>query len=145
MKAKLLWKRIPLRLKDPNTELSKLWPIIQNFILCKYSTAFQQANQFTNFSNDQFRELFSHFTERMREKLFSLVQIAYSSIRIKDLANFLHLDEEKIVKISLKSEWEIDETKNYLKPKKLPPNTIHQLNNQLQLEQLTKIVSFIET
>lgn len=145
MKAKLLWKRIPRSLKDPSTELSKLWPIIQNFILCKYSTSFQQANQLTDFSNDQLRNLFNHFTEKMREKLFNLVQVAYSSVRVNELADLLQLDEEKIIKISLQSEWEIDETKNYLFPKKLPSNEVHQLNNQLQLEQLTKIVSFIET
>lgn len=145
MKAKFLWKRIPSRLKDSNSELSKLWAIVQNFVLRKYAVAFQIANQLTNFSNDDLRTLFGYFTERMREKIFGLIQEAYSSIRIKDLANLLQLDEEKIEKISLQMDWEIDENKIYLKPKKLPPTEIFQINNQLQLEQLTKIVSFIET
>ncbi len=140
-----MWKRVPSNLKASNSELSKIWSVIQLFIQRNYSLAFERANQLTSFSNDEIRNLFSYFIENMREKLFNLVQVAYSSIDVREFASLLQLDEEKIIKIALQNEWKLDENRTFLIPKKSTSNEVNPIDNQLQMEQLTKIVSFIET
>ena len=70
MKAKFLWKRIPANLKVEQSELNRLWVLIQFFINRKYAQAFNLANQYKSanqsWSNAQLNSLVELLVEKSR-------------------------------------------------------------------------------
>jgi hypothetical protein len=122
MKAKFLWKRIPSHLKIEQSELNRLWVLIQLFINRKYAQAFSLANQYKsanqNWSNTELNSLVELLIEKSRERLFELVNVAYSSINVQELATNLGLSQEETTRIALSQGWALDDAKNFLMPKK---------------------------
>jgi COP9 signalosome complex subunit 8 len=123
MKAKFLWKRLPTHLKSENSELYRLWQIARCLIQRKYAQAFEIANQYKqsnqNWQNKELTNLFDYLIEKSKERLFLLVNVAYSSISIRELALNLGLSPEETTKIAQNQGWSIDNTNSYLLPKKL--------------------------
>jgi hypothetical protein len=123
MKAKFLWKRMPSHLKAENSELHRLWQIAQCLIQRKYSQAFEIVNQYKrsnqNWQNLELGTLIDYLIEKSKERIFLLVNVAYSSIRIRELALNLGLSEEETTKIALNQGWSLDNTNSFLIPKKL--------------------------
>jgi hypothetical protein len=123
MKAKFLWKRMPSHLKVENSELHRLWQIAQCLIQRKYSQAFEIVNQYKrsnqNWQNLELGNLIDYLIEKSKERFFLLVNVAYSSIRIRELALNLGLSDEETTKIALNQGWSLDNTNSFLIPKKL--------------------------
>lgn len=96
MKAKFLWRRIPIEMRQQSEELNRIWLIVQLLIQRKYEQAFQVYNQVkTNnqrWSSNDLSELMDNLIEISRQRIFDLVNSAYSSINIQDLANMLGLE-----------------------------------------------------
>jgi COP9 signalosome complex subunit 8 len=156
MKAKFLWKRVPDHFKQSNaeqqelSELNRLWQVAVLLIKRQYAQAFELVNRFKQEKNEFFRSielnnLLALLVEKIRDRLFDLVNVAYSSIRIDELAKLVGLDCERALAAALKREWVLDETKEYLLPKltvKTPQQTDN--TNSEQMHQLTKLVSYLE-
>ena len=123
MKAKFLWKRMSSHLKVENSELHRLWQIAQCLIQRKYSQAFEIVNQYKrsnqNWQNLELGNLIDYLIEKSKERFFLLVNVAYSSIRIRELALNLGLSDEETTKIALNQGWSLDNTNSFLIPKKL--------------------------
>ena len=123
MKAKFLWKRLPTHLKSENSELHRLWLIAQCLIQRKYAQAFEIVNQYKqsnqNWQNQELRNLIDYLIQKSKERFFLLVNVAYSSISIRELALNLGLSAEETTKIALNQGWSIDNTNSFLLPKKL--------------------------
>ena len=128
MKAKLLWKRIPSHFKLENSELTRLWHIVQCLIQRKYAQAFEIVNQYkqTNlhWQNDELTSLVDFLVEKSKERYFLLVNVAYSSISVQELSLNLGLSCEETSKIALSQGWSIDDTKLFLIPKKICKSNI---------------------
>lgn len=123
MKATLLWKRIPKSHKIEKSELNSLWNLIQLLIQSKYAQLFELANlHIRNTSNqwstDELKNLFNSLIEKTKERLFDLISIAYSSINIKEMATMFGISGDETVRICLSRGWTLDETHNFLIPKK---------------------------
>jgi len=96
MKAKFLWRRIPLEMRQQSEELNRVWIIVQLLIQRKYDQAFQVYNQFKEnnqvWSSNEFSKLMDYLIEISRQRVMDLVNLAYSSINIQDLANMLGVE-----------------------------------------------------
>jgi hypothetical protein len=68
-------------------------------------------------STEELRSLVWKLVEITREKILNLVQNAYSSININELASLLSLTPENTVSIVLKHEWSLNETNQFIFPK----------------------------
>ena len=151
MKAKILWKRIPKQLKsEQQTELNKLWNLVQHQIQRHYTQTFELINRHRNanalnmFSNQELNNLVLQFADKTRERLLNLIDAAYSSISIQELSQMLGLNSDEVVRICLLREWELDETKNFLFPKRKENKENVGISNRVQMQQLTSLVSYLE-
>jgi hypothetical protein len=123
MLAKFLWKRIPNGLKtDTNNELNSIWSIIRPLIQRQYNQAFEIANNYKRsnktWSSQELAQLLDKLIEISKERLFDLINVAYSSINLQEFAGLLGLSCEEAKKIALSRDWVVDETNTYLLPKK---------------------------
>jgi hypothetical protein len=154
-KAKFLWKRIPAHLKsDAQSELRRVWLVAQNLIQRNYAQAFDHVNANKNIAwqSEELTRLFDLLVETSRERLFELVRVAYTSIGCHELAQMLGLSEQETSRIALSQGWSMDPTnESYLiTPKKNCANlasssTNNIIPNRTQMQQLTSLVSFLET
>ncbi len=96
MKAKFLWRRIPIEMRQQSEELNRVWLIVQLLIQRKYDQAFQVYNQINAnnqcWSSNELNELINYLIDISRQRVFDLVNLAYSSINIQELANMLGLE-----------------------------------------------------
>jgi len=124
MKAKFLWKRLPTALKknavDNQTELFQIWSLVQLLVERKYSQAFSCAYQLKSYqwSSEELGHLARQLVHASRERLFDLLNVAYSSISVKELANLLSSSTDEALKAALAQKWSLDETKEFLVPVK---------------------------
>lgn len=151
VRAKLLWKRIPNSVKQ-GAELARLWNLAQFFIQRQYSNAFELINthksasgQIQFFAQQDLNDLVTLLVEKTVQRLFDLVGVAYSSIRIRELAAMLQKSNDQVVKMALDREWLLDESNDYLFPKSKQENQADvNIANKVQMNQLTSLVSYLE-
>jgi hypothetical protein len=127
MLAKFLWKRIPNTLKsDTNNELNSIWLIVRPLIQRQYNQAFEVANNYKRsnktWSSHELAQLLDILIEISKERLFDLINVAYSSINLQEFADFFGLSCDEAKNIALSREWIMDETNIYLLPKRRGKN-----------------------
>ena len=130
MKAKFLWKRTPKSFKaDSQSELQRIWLLAQFLIQRKYNQAFEFANQLKKanykWSEPEIEILFERLIEISKEKLFELLNFAYSTINVQELATMLNLSAEEAIGIATSRNWTLDESKLFLLPKKKRKNHLY--------------------
>ncbi len=80
-------------MRQQSEELNRIWFIVQLLIQRKYDQAFQVYNQVKAsnrpWSSNELSGLMDNLIEISRERVLDLVNLAYSSINIQDLANML--------------------------------------------------------
>lgn len=121
LKAKFLWKRIPKNLiADQQSELNKIWSLVQLIIQRQYSQAFSVAYQFNkqSWSNSQLQNLFQVLIEKNKERLLDLISVGYSSISLNEFSTLFSLSNDEAIKLAVDHGWSIDETRSFLTPKK---------------------------
>jgi hypothetical protein len=124
MKAKLLWKRIPLILKsDPSSELSCIGAVVKLYVKREYPQAFRLINEYQSsgrvWSTPTLNVLLAQLVAKSRERYFVLVSNAYSSIDVNELASSVGLDVAETCNLALNSlGWSLDDTGKCLLPKK---------------------------
>ena len=124
MKAKFLWKRIPIHLKqDTTSELNRLWLLAQFLIQRKYAQAFDMVNRYKsanqNWQHQELTNLVDFLIEKSKERFFQLVNVAYSSISIQEFAINLGLTVEETTRIAITQGWTLDNSKTFLIPNKI--------------------------
>ena len=154
MKAKFMWKRVPKHFKqlDQNSELNRIWNLAQFLIQRQYAQAFeivqrfrvQNSNKINFFSNQELNNLLSLLVDKSIERLFDLINTAYSSISIQEMATQFCLNPTDIVKMALGKGWQLDESKLFLLPKRRQDREIVEIPNRVQMKQLTNLVSYLE-
>jgi hypothetical protein len=123
MKAKFLWKRIPKSVKtDPQSELHRVWSLTQFLIQRKYAQVFGYINQLRSmnyeWSSPEIGMLIIKLTEITRERLFDLLNYAYLTINVQEMAGFLSTQTEDAINIALSQNWTLDDSKLFLLPQK---------------------------
>lgn len=123
MQAKFLWKRMSKTLKvDSQSELQRIWSLAQLLIQRKHAQAYEFVNQLKKanyqWSSPEIQSLFERLVEMSKEKLFDLINFAYSTINVQELASMLSVSNEEAICIALSRSWTLDESKLFLLPKK---------------------------
>ena len=125
MKAKFLWRRIPSSLKISSvhnqSELHNVWSLSQLLIERKYAQVFALLKQLHAYqwSSEEIRKLVEELTTLTKMRLIELINLAYMSINVQELANMFGLTTiEEAIKFGLEQKWTLDETKIYLFPLK---------------------------
>ena len=139
-----MWKRIPASLKQlTDSELQRVWSFVQCLIERKYPEAFQlMVSQ--RWSNNELRETVDKLAAVTRRRLFDSVSVAYSSVRVSELAVMLGLSVDETCALAHAHAWSLDPTHKFLIP--IPTKTDKpSIANQVQMQQLTNLVSFLET
>jgi hypothetical protein len=123
MKAKFLWKRIPKSVKtDSQSEIHRIWSLTQFLIQRKYAQVFGYMNQLRSmnyeWSSPEIRILVNKLTEITRERLFDLLNYAYLTINVHEMAGFLSTQTDDAINIALSQNWTLDDSKLFLLPQK---------------------------
>lgn len=107
---------------DSNSELHHIWSLSQFLLQRKYKHVFDFSIQLKR-TNHQWSEpsiefLFKRVIELSRDRLFELLNFAYSTISVQELANLLSTSTEEAIGLALKQDWTIDASRSLLMPKK---------------------------
>ncbi|GLD51472.1 COP9 signalosome complex subunit 8 isoform X1 [Lates japonicus] len=84
------------------------------------------------------------FTESTRQRAYSLVAQAYTSITAEDFAAFVGYTVEEAVKGVVSQGWQADPATRMVMPKKPDPPPVSLVPNEQQLARLTDYVAFLE-
>ncbi|TDH07237.1 hypothetical protein EPR50_G00121490 [Perca flavescens] len=84
------------------------------------------------------------FTESTRQRAYSLVAQAYTSIAADDFAAFVGYSVEEAVKGVVSQGWQADPGTRMVMPKKPDPPPVSLVPNEQQLARLTDYVAFLE-
>lgn len=107
---------------ENQTELFHLWSLIQLFIERKYSQAFAFAHQQLKgyqWSSEELGNLVKQMMQTVQGRLFDLLNLAYSSISVKEVASLLgYVSTDEALKAGLAHNWSLDDTKEFLIPVK---------------------------
>uniref|UniRef100_A0A8C6M9M6 COP9 signalosome complex subunit 8 n=1 Tax=Nothobranchius furzeri TaxID=105023 RepID=A0A8C6M9M6_NOTFU len=82
--------------------------------------------------------------ESTRQRAYSLVAQAYTSIAVEDFAAFVGYSVDEAVKGVLSQGWQADPTTRMVMPKKPDPPPVALVPNEQQLARLTDYVAFLE-
>uniref|UniRef100_A0A3Q3LYF2 COP9 signalosome complex subunit 8 n=1 Tax=Mastacembelus armatus TaxID=205130 RepID=A0A3Q3LYF2_9TELE len=82
--------------------------------------------------------------ESTRQRAYSLVAQAYTSITAEDFAAFVGYSVEEAVKGVVSQGWQADPTTRMVMPKKPDPPPVSLVPNEQQLARLTDYVAFLE-
>lgn len=110
----------------------------------KYSIAFDLVKT-TTFTNQEIQEYIYKLIELTKQDLFILISNAYTSISIQELSNIFCMSIDECIKIGKSLNWSLDG--DYLKPCKqnLTNKQSNVQSTDEQMQQLTSLVSFLET
>ena len=152
MKAKFLWKRIPSHLKQQGqSELNQLWTFSEFLIKRQYSEAFglinkhQNANKIQFLSNTDLNSLITLLVEKTKERILDLINVAYSSISLNDISSLFSITTDEVLKLALAREWTQDDSKQFLITRRKQDKEISNIHNKIQMQQLTNLVSYLDT
>lgn len=94
-----------------------IWSLVQLLIERKYPEAYDRVNQL-QFSSKEMSDLVDLLIKKSKERLFDLINVAYSSISVKDMAQTFRITPEEAIKIAKSQGWHLDDSNTFLMPKK---------------------------
>ncbi|CAG8442499.1 2219_t:CDS:2 [Diversispora eburnea] len=139
--ARFLWKRLPDNIKGNSKELKAIWDVGVALWQREYENVYSIINSQT--WNPTIAPLLEQLSENLRERMFSLISEAYSSIIIDDVIKFVGLSREKVLEVAEERGWDIDLSNNILQPKKTVIDT-PQSTSLSNFSQLTDLVIHLE-
>ncbi|XP_026232855.1 COP9 signalosome complex subunit 8 isoform X1 [Anabas testudineus] len=147
--ARYLWKRIPQSIKSANQELTAIWAVGQRIWQRDFPGIYTAiaAYQWTETIlpvMEGLRVVHGFFTESTRQRAYSLVAQAYTSITADDFAAFVGYSVDEAVKGVVSQGWQADPTTRMVMPKKPDPPPVSLVPNEQQLARLTDYVAFLE-
>ena len=148
--AKFLWKRIPVSVKV-DTELTTLWKIGQCLWKREFPTVYQiiKSHEWSESFKEPLLKLYSILQNRMT----SLIENAYSLVKVDDLSQALGISEEQqLLDFINNKKWVLDPDTKLVKvdcqcESNTAGNTQDKLDNTTltqSLHRLTDYVSFLE-
>ncbi|XP_027879358.1 COP9 signalosome complex subunit 8 isoform X2 [Xiphophorus couchianus] len=140
--ARYLWKRIPQAIKSANPELAAIWAVGQRIWQRDF------PGIYTTIAAHQWSEnilpVMEALRESSRQRAYSLVAQAYTSITAEDFAAFVGYSVEEAVKGVVSQGWQADPATRMVMPKKPDPPPVSLVPNEQQLARLTDYVAFLE-
>jgi len=139
--ARFLWKRIPTEVKAAVPEFAQIWKIGQSMWKREYKNIY--ASLQVNWA-PIYQSLARHLADQFRQRTFTLLSRAYTTISVNDCAVILGLPAAEVVQLTTQRGWQLDQATNMLRPapyadQKVQKTGIDQLGN------LTKYVVFLES
>ena len=154
--AKLLWKRIPVPLKEQNPDLPAIWQVAVALIR-------RQPDQVYDLVTDRewpayIRKIMSMVSSRTRERVLNFVSNAYSHIKLSDFQRLTGCKStEEAIELANTLTWPYDAASNIVSPTKSSNSSnastptdesfdcsLDSDYSQEQLHKLTQYVSFLE-
>ncbi|XP_027879359.1 COP9 signalosome complex subunit 8 isoform X3 [Xiphophorus couchianus] len=158
--ARYLWKRIPQAIKSANPELAAIWAVGQRIWQRDFPGIYTTiaAHQWSENILPVMEALRAEMmkmmaillltmmlsTESSRQRAYSLVAQAYTSITAEDFAAFVGYSVEEAVKGVVSQGWQADPATRMVMPKKPDPPPVSLVPNEQQLARLTDYVAFLE-
>ncbi|XWS49166.1 hypothetical protein CRYUN_Cryun13aG0140400 [Craigia yunnanensis] len=139
--ARFLWKSIPPAIKESQLELVAAWKIGQKLWTRDYAGVYEAIRGFD--WTQETKVVVAAFSELCTKRMFELLLSAYSTISIRDAAQFLGMSEEDATNYVLQQGWTVDPASQMLtvikqatvKEQKLDP---------CKLQRLTEYVFHLE-
>ncbi|KAF4384948.1 hypothetical protein F8388_010546 [Cannabis sativa] len=154
--ARFLWKSIPAAIKDNQPELLAAWKIGQKLWVRDYGGVHEAIRGFdwsqqvqglvAAFSGKSLQNLILSIvldTKLYTQKMFQLLQSAYSTISIQDTALFLGMNEDNATNYVVQQGWILDAASQMLTVKKQPLVKEQKLDPS-KLQNLTEYVFYLE-
>ncbi|KAF7214501.1 COP9 signalosome complex subunit 8 isoform X1 [Nothobranchius furzeri] len=140
--GRYLWKRIPQAIKSANPELAAIWAVGQHIWQRDFPGIYTAiaAHQWS----ENILPVMEALRESTRQRAYSLVAQAYTSIAVEDFAAFVGYSVDEAVKGVLSQGWQADPTTRMVMPKKPDPPPVALVPNEQQLARLTDYVAFLE-
>ncbi|CAH1789790.1 unnamed protein product [Owenia fusiformis] len=139
--AKLLWKRIPLSVKTSNPDLGQVWSVGQKMWSRDYSAVYEALQKDWP---DYLKAVMAALLESTRQRAFTLVSQAYSSINADDFSAFMGMPVAEAVTAATNRGWQADPQTRLISPKKEEKPAAVAIPNDQQMARFTDYVSFLE-
>jgi len=143
--AKMVWKRTPYQLKAENPELCQLWRIGVKCWARDYSGLFYELNKNYDWG-PQLQPLVTALSAALRDRVLSLVEKSYESVRLTWLSSLLGMtSHDSVMALAADRDWHIEQ--GYTFPLKTSATTTSRNrdnNADDALARLTEYVSFLE-
>ncbi|WOK97343.1 COP9 signalosome complex subunit 8 [Canna indica] len=139
--ARYLWKSIPQGIKESRPELVASWKIGQCLWTRDYAGVFDAIRGFE--WSPEVVDLVTAFSENYTKKMFQLLNSAYSTISVGDVAHFLGMTEDNATNYALQQGWTLDSSSKMLTVKK-PKMVAEQKLDPSKLQRLTEYVFHLE-
>uniref|UniRef100_A0A3P9JVG1 COP9 signalosome complex subunit 8 n=1 Tax=Oryzias latipes TaxID=8090 RepID=A0A3P9JVG1_ORYLA len=129
-------------LGDANPELTAIWTVGQHIWQRDFPGIYSaiEAHQWS----ENILPVMEALRERTRQRAYSLVAQAYTSITAEDFAAFVGYSVEEAVKGVVSQGWQADPTTRMVMPIKPDPPPVSLVPNEQQLARLTDYVAFLE-
>ncbi|KAJ6646475.1 COP9 signalosome complex subunit 8 [Pseudolycoriella hygida] len=142
-KARYLWGRIPISVKNGNVELNRMWQIFTQL----YDNDMNAFFKTINFEwSTNVAKLMSQLKDKVHGETIELVALAYSSIFEDCLCTMLNETPESLKGLCETLGWEIQSGSfpRLIIPKRKIVEKVDTATAEDQLEKLTDFVSFLE-
>ncbi|XP_029314703.1 COP9 signalosome complex subunit 8 [Cottoperca gobio] len=140
--GRYLWKRIPQAIKSANPELTSIWAVGQRIWQRDFPGIYTTIAAFQ--WSENILPVMEALRESTRQRAYSLVAQAYTSIAADDFAAFVGYSVEEAVKGVVSQGWQADPATRMVMPKKPDPPPVSLVPNEQQLARLTDYVAFLE-
>uniref|UniRef100_A0AAQ5Y7R4 COP9 signalosome complex subunit 8 n=1 Tax=Amphiprion ocellaris TaxID=80972 RepID=A0AAQ5Y7R4_AMPOC len=137
-----LWKRIPQAIKSANPELTAIWAVGQRIWQRDFPGIYTAIAAYQ--WSENILPVMEALRESTRQRAYSLVAQAYTSITAEDFAAFVGYSVEEAVKGVVSQGWQADPVTRMVMPKKPDPPPVSLVPNEQQLARLTDYVAFLE-
>ena len=139
--AKFLWKRIPLIVKRSHAEISQVWDVG----LKLWQRDFKGVHQYLQKEwSDPLKPIMAALSDAIRKRALLLVQRAYSSISVDNLAGLLGMSVREAIDAVVAEGWRADPDTRMVVPKLAVPMELAAVPSERQLARLTDFATFLE-
>ncbi|KAG6483434.1 hypothetical protein ZIOFF_060081 [Zingiber officinale] len=140
--ARFLWKSMPMENKESSPEVVAVWKIGKNLWNRDYSRVYEAIREFE--WSAELAGMVAAFSEKYTEKMFQMLNSAYSTISVEEVAKFLGMSEDKATNYSLQHGWKLDTSCKMLTVLKPITVTSQRLLGSSKLQRLTEYVFHLE-
>ncbi|XP_042435416.1 COP9 signalosome complex subunit 8-like [Zingiber officinale] len=139
--ARFLWKSIPLEIKESRPEIVAVWKIGQCLWTRDYAGVYDAIRGFD--WSAEITAMVVAFSENYTKKMFQMLNSAYSTISVTDVAHFLGMSEDRAIDYALQHGWKLDSSCKMVIVKK-PKTVTERKLDPSKLQRLTEYVFHLE-
>lgn len=139
--AKFLWKRIPDNTKQESPELEKIWEVGKSIWNRDNPKVFLSLQVDWSPLVLPTMEL---VRQNYRDRALELVSVAYSSIKLSDLCQYLGLSDPEVGDIVKPLGWTVNTESGMVTPVQMRRDSKHKDVLASQLQRVTEFISYLE-